>query len=370
MIKQPNVVTYKVHSSKFSHSSEKSESKFNIKSKEIVSKVKSSKLLSKFKKTPVKREKVLFGPRTWMDNWKDNAPVISASKEFYGLPQSVIDLLWTYIIESDEKRQSYYMKPSLMESVYHYDSCKGNSDEGFKFQMTGARTLLRINSFSRSLALKKFCGTLPIFYVPFEDNGILRFDPKRDIIHIQDFNHLACQMTRTVGMGPMPDWDYEYFTHSTALELLKFHPKFHLVRKLICVKQQRRNLHPFRKRKRIVDTYQLARLLDELWNIHELPGSTWYHSTSIQNLVINYTSLCKSIIVIHKLMGEESINTVGASRMPEFTTEFGPVSDFFRFLREVGNVQNLRVGEDKWHKLSDDELFNTLLEGQSVLLDL
>ncbi|KAF7950862.1 uncharacterized protein EAE97_002414 [Botrytis byssoidea] len=333
----PLKVAYKVRISKLSVSSVKSESKFNIKPEEIVWKVKSSNLLSKIK-TIVKREKVVFGPRTWMDHWKDNVPVISASKEFYGLPQAVIELLWTYIIESDEKGQTYYMKPSLIESAYHYDSRKGNSDEGFKVQMTGARTLLRINSFSRSLALKKFCGTLPIFHVPLEDNGILRFDPKRDIIHIQDFNHLACQMTRTVGMGPTPHWDYEYFTHSTATELLKFHPEFHHMRNLMFVKERRRKLHPFRHRKKFVDTQQLSRLLHELWNIHELPGSTWHYSTSIQNLVIDYTSLCKSIIVIHKLMHEKNINTVGARRMPEFTAEFGPVSDFFRFLREVGNV--------------------------------
>ncbi|KAF7895036.1 hypothetical protein EAF00_006850 [Botryotinia globosa] len=362
-------VTYKVHRSQLSYSSENRESKFNIKPKQMISKVRSSRLFSEIK-TLVKREKVMFGPRTWMDHWKDNVPIISASKEFYGLPQAVVELLWTYIIESDEKRQTYYMKPSLMESAYHYDSCKGDSTGRFKVQMTGARTLLRINSFSRSLALKKFCGTLPIFHVPFEGNGILRFDPERDIIHMQDFNHLACQMTRTGRMGPMPNWDYEYFTHSTALELLKFHPEFHHMRNLICVKEWRRKSRPFKKRKIILNTHQLTRLFKELWNIHKLPGSTWQHSTSIQNLVIDYSSLCKSIIVIHKLMDKENTNTVGDSRMPEFTAEFGPVSDFFRFLREVGNVQNLRVGKDKWHKLSNDELFNTLLEGQSVLLDL
>ncbi|THV55803.1 hypothetical protein BGAL_0003g00450 [Botrytis galanthina] len=362
-------VTYKVHSSKPSVSSEKSDSKFNIKAMEMVSKVKSSKLFSKIK-TLGKREKVMFGPRTWMDHWKDNAPVISASEEFYGLPRDVIELLWTYIIESDEKEQTYHMRPSLMESVYHYDSCEGNSDKRFKVQMTGARTLLRINSFSRSLALKKFCGTLPILYVPLKDSGILRFDPKRDIIHIQDFNHLACQMTRMVGMGQMPDLNDEYFAHPTVLELLRFHPGFHLVRKLVCPKQLWQKSHPFRHRKRILRKNRLGQLLNDLWNIHELPGSTWSHSTSIQNLVIDYTSLCKSIIIIHKLMKQENINTVGAGRMPEFTAEFGPVSNFFKFLREASNVQNLRVGKDEWHKLSNGELFNNLLEGQSVLLGL
>ncbi|KAF5867431.1 uncharacterized protein Bfra_010405 [Botrytis fragariae] len=365
----PLKVIYKVHNSKLSFSSEKSESKLNIKPKEIVSKVKSSKLFSKIK-TLVKREKVTFGPKTWMDHWTDNAPVISASKEFYGLPQAIIELLWTYVIKNDGEKQSYYMKPSLLASVYHYDSSKVNLDEGFKVKMTGARTLLRINSFSRSLALKKFSGTVPIFYVPYNDNGILRFDPKRDIIHIRNFHYLAHQMTPTVGKGLMLHLEYQYFAHPTARELLKFHPKFRHVRKLMWIERQTKYIYPLKQRKKSLEACQLAQLLNKLWKIHELPGWTWDHSTSIQNLAIDYSSLCKSIIIIHKLMDSVNTNTTSAGRMPEFTAEFGPVSNFFKFLREVGNVQNIRAGDNEWHKLSDDELFNTMLDGESALLGL
>ncbi|TGO25171.1 hypothetical protein BPAE_0086g00360 [Botrytis paeoniae] len=337
-----------------------------MKPKEIVSKVKSSKSLSKIK-TLVTRKKVTFGPRTWVDYWKDNAPVISASKEFYGLPRAIVELLWTYVIESDEEKQNYYMKPSLVESVYHYDSSKNNSDEGFKVKMTGARTLLRINSFSRSLALKKFCGTLPIFYVPFDDNGILRFDPKRDIIHIQDFHHLAYQMTPTVGMGLMLHIEYKHFAQSTARELLKFHPKYRYIRRLMWMERRTKYIYPFKQRKKSFEARQLARLLNKLYKIHELPGWTWDHSKSIQNLVIDYPSLCKSILIIYQLIGSVHINTAYGA-MPQFTAEFGPVSSFSKFLREDGNVQNLRVGDDEWHKLSDDKLFDTMLKGESALL--
>ncbi|TGO54915.1 hypothetical protein BCON_0100g00350 [Botryotinia convoluta] len=240
------------------HEGEKNESKFNMKPKEIVSKVKSSKSLSK-NKTLVKRERALFGPRTWMDHWKDNAPVISASKEFDGLPQAIIALLWTYIVESDEEKQDYYM----VENVYHYDSSKDNSDEGFKIKMTGTRTQLRVNSFSRSLALKKLCGTLPIFNVRCVENGILRFDPKRDIIHIQDFHHLACQMTTTVGMGIMRHIEYKHFAQSTARELLTFHPKYRCIRKLMWMERRTKYIYPFKQRQKSLETRQLARLLNK-----------------------------------------------------------------------------------------------------------
>ncbi|KAF7884575.1 uncharacterized protein EAF02_004911 [Botrytis sinoallii] len=373
----PLKVTYKVHSSRLSFSPEKTKSKFNIKSKEIVSKVKSSKFLSKIK-TLMKREKVVFGPMTWMeswmDNWKDNTPVISASKEFYGLPQGVIELLWTYIIESDEKTQSYVMKPSLMESVYHYEHCTDITDEGFKVNMTGARTLLRIDSFSRSLALKKFRGTLPIFYVPFKDNGILRFDPKRDIIHIQDFHHLAFQMTPTAGMGLMLDLEYYYLADDTALELLKFHPKFRYVRRRIWMEHIANHIYDllfmFKYCKESVKSCQLARLLKILKNRHELPCSIWDHSTSIQNLVIDNLSIFTCALIICKSMALVNANTVGAVRMPEFTAGFGPVSKLFKSLREVGNVENLRFGiGGEWHKLSDDKLFNKVLEEEPGLIE-
>ncbi|KAF7936185.1 uncharacterized protein EAE98_002404 [Botrytis deweyae] len=382
----PLKVTYKVHSSRLSFSSEKTKSKFNIKSKEIVSKVKSSKFLSKIK-TLMEREKVVFGPMTWMenwmDNWKDNTPVISASKEFYGLPQDVIELLWTYIIESDEKTQNYVLKPSLMESVYHYEDCTDILEFGFKVRMTGARTLLRIDSFSRSLALKKFRGTLPIFYVPFKDHGILRFDPKRDIIQIRDFHHLAFQMTPTVGMGLMLDLEYHYLADDTALELLKFHPKFRHVRRRMRMEHIANGIYAslsmYKYCKASVKSRQLARLLSILKNRYELPCSTWDQSTSIQNLVIDHDlSMDRCALIICKSMALVNAKTVGAVRMPEFTAGFGPVSKLFKSLREVGNVENLRFRihgglshklSDDWHKLSDDKFFNKMLEEEPDLIE-
>ncbi|TGO83333.1 hypothetical protein BPOR_0662g00050 [Botrytis porri] len=359
--------TYKVHSSKLNLSPKKSESKYNIKPKEIVSKVKSSKLLSKIR-TLAKREKVLYGPRTWMDHWKDNVPVISASKEFYGVPQAIIELLWTHVIESDEEELHYYIEPSLIESMYHYDHSKDSSDYVFKVKMTGARTLTRIYRFSRSLALKKLCGTLPILYMPFSDIGIFRFDPKRDIIHIWNFYFLAGQMTPTFGMGVPLD---EHLAQSSARELWTYHPKFRHVRKRFWIARQAKYIYYlFKQREQSLETRQVDRSSNEFHEMHELQGGAWRFSNSIQHLVIDYTSLCKSILAIHETMDTIHTNTPGAGTMPEFTAEFGPVSDFFRFLREIGNVRYLRVGDDKWHKLSDEELFNSLLEGQSALLDL
>ncbi|KAM0140185.1 hypothetical protein ACHAO1_002413 [Botrytis cinerea] len=358
--------TYKVRNSKVDFSPEKSESKFSIKSKKIMSKISPSKLLSKIKSS-VKRKRRLFGPRIWMHNWKDNIPVISASKEFYGLPLDVAILLWTYVIENDEK-QDYHIQPSLVDNVYHYDSSKDRSDEGAKVKISGAHTLLRVNSLSRLLALKKFSGTLPIFNVQFDHYGILRFDPKRDFIHIHDFHYLASQMTLTLSKRYMLNVEWEHFGESTAREMLRSYPNLNYVRDLEWMERRTECISSPEQRKRILEALKIAGIGDQIYRNHQLPGWTWNRSKSIQNLVIDYTSLCTSIMVIHLFM--KDLQRMSDIPMPQFTAEFGPVSTFFNFLRRFDNVQNLRIGDDEWHKLSDEKLFNEMLKGERTLLGL
>ncbi|TEY84026.1 hypothetical protein BOTCAL_0023g00090 [Botryotinia calthae] len=359
-------VTYKVHNSKVDFSLEKSESKFGIKSKKILSKIKPSKLLSKIKSS-VKRKRVPFGPRTWMDYWKDNVPVISASEEFYGLPLDVVTLLWNYVIEND-KKQDYHIKPSLVDNVYHYDSSKDRSDEGVKVKISGAHTLLRVNSLSRSLALKKFSGTLPVFNVQFDHHGILRFDPKRDIIHIHDFHYLASQMTPTLSMRYMCNAEWEYFGESNVREIMRCYPNCYYARDRKWMERRMEYLYPPAQRKRTLKIPQVTRIADQIYRRHQLPGWTWDHSKSIQNLVIDYTSLCTSIMLIYLYM--RKLHGMRGIPMPQFTTEFGPVSSFFDFLRRFDNIQNLRIGDDEWHKLSDEKLFNEIMKGEATLLGL
>ncbi|KAF7951657.1 hypothetical protein EAE96_006956 [Botrytis aclada] len=361
----PNA-TYKVHNSELNSPTEKTESKFKIKLREITSMIRPSRLSSR-NKTFEKGESVSLKPRTWMDDWKDNAPVISASEEFYGLPEAIILLLWTYVIESDGGKQNHYMEPSLVENIYHYDHSQQTWTGRFKINMTGARILLRVNSFSRSLAARKLSGTLPIFNAQGVGNGILRFDPKIDIIHIQRFHLLAVQMTPTVGKGKMLHIEYENFGRDTAEELLAFYPDHPGVRRLM--RREAKHNFPFKRSLDIRLAWfsdRLYTISDKLYTKHEFPSLIWDQSRSIQNLVIDYYSLCKSILIIHQLMRQVHVHT-SYGAMPRFTGKRGPMSTFYKFLREVGNVKNLCVGDDEWHDLSakDGEWHDISVLGQT-----
>lgn len=345
--------------------------KSTIRSKGGDSTRKFSKWISKIKKVAGKERT----PKTWMECWNDNRPVISASKEFYGLPRDIITLIWTYVIESDEGKREYRLRPSLVEDVYHYDFSNDSLTGGLK--MVGARVLLQVNGYSRSRVMRKFWGTLPIFSRPYRTPGILRFDPKSDIIHMQDFEVLALQMIRSGGLLDYSKYDYERNTLTAALEgeiRARYHNSLQYSGRLNRMIWKTKYIFSSTRRKQILAArkhhYTKIVYMSKGYSQPPGTGNTWALSKSIQNLAIDYTTLCSCIIAIYMRMEEYHVNATSQTpiAMPGFTSEFGPVSTFFKFLRENGNVKSLLTGDEEWHTLSNDVLFEALLDGEMELI--
>ncbi|KAF7854183.1 hypothetical protein EAF04_010480 [Stromatinia cepivora] len=240
------------------------------------------KWLSKIK-IGVKKKKVPFGPKTWVECWKDVAPVISASEEFYGLPETVIFMIWTCVLESDFEPQTYQVKPSLIENVFHARDKQIN--------MTGARALLQVNRLTRELALERFGGNIPIFAGQDKPPGILRFDAKEDTIYIKDFRIVAFQMTVSASDCLWRIDKTQCRVEKQVQECLEFYPKYYQIAKLRWMnkmpKRIRRHQYCFKS-----DCRDLRRCLLVNHELEEneigLPTQTWNLSQSIQNLAVDY----------------------------------------------------------------------------------
>ncbi|KAJ8060959.1 hypothetical protein OCU04_010038 [Sclerotinia nivalis] len=218
-----------------------------------------------------------------MESWKDVAPVISASENFYGLPENVIVMIWTCVLESDFEPLTYQVKPSLTENVFHAKDKHIN--------MTEARALLQVNRLARELALEKFGGTIPIFAGQDKPPGILRFDSKEDTIYIKDFRIVAFQMivsaSNCLWRTPKAQW----LVDNQVQECLEFYPKYYQIAKLRWMykmpKRVRRHQYCFKSDcrdllRRLLVNHELGE------NEVSLPTQTWNLSQSIQNLAVDY----------------------------------------------------------------------------------
>lgn len=277
-----------------------------------------------------------FGPKTWLRSWKDQTPLISASKKFYGVPEAILIIIWTHILENDEP-ETFRVRPSLMEDVFHAQETK--------FKVTRARTLLQINKLSRSIALQRFRGTLPIFAGEGKPPRILRFIPEKDIIRIEDFHLLILQMITP----PEDDISRSYednqsinIEYRQAEECFMFYPKNPQVARLKArLETQNRPLSKLKV------TYQISLIREEFEAISfNLPHRTWERCRSIQNLAITTVNPSLRTIYRHMFRGHHR---------RQFTPSYGPIPTFLNLLRENGNYQNLYLDNDKGQPLRIDD---------------